>query len=234
MKNFILISFLINLILGLISFFVTENIFIGGSIFIVSLIFLLTIINKKLINYKKEVNRIHECYLFINNFLITLSIKESLNSAFETVETSVSEEFYDFLKSIDELNPQEKLIYLNKYFPFHVYQIFVDIVNVWVDEGGNILEMSNHIIDEIRQIEEYVSFSQSISRRKIIEASSLWLFSLLVVVVLKISLNSSFSLILKQPVFIISTIFTCILFLATTYLAVNKMTKLEIRRSNDV
>ena len=176
-KTINLLGFVVALILGFVCYFSTSNIFIGVGVLVFFLITYFLIFYKKLLNYRNSVVKINECYLFINNFLVTLSIKGSLNAAFDATKTSISDEYYEYLQSIEELNPQEKLIYLNKYFPFHVFQIFIDIVLLWLDEGGDILEMSSHITNEMREIQEYTTFSQSVSKRKALEVGVLWFFS---------------------------------------------------------
>lgn len=233
MKTYNVLGLVISFILAFVCYFATSNIFVGIGVLLVAVLCFFVLIYKKLVIYKNTVKRIHECYLFINNFLVTLSIKESLTAAFDACRTSISDEFYEYLSSIEELNPQEKLLYLNKYFPFHIYQIFVDVVLLWLDEGGKILEMSEHIVNEMRQIEEYITYCQSVNRRKAIEIATLWFFSLTIVIVLRLSLNNTYGEILKQPIFVIAIAALALMVLFTTYLLTVKVTTLDIRRNQN-
>ena len=201
MKIFNTLGLVISIILGFVSFYATSNVFIGGGVLVVCILLYFLVFYKILQKYILKMNRIHECYLFINNFLITLSIKESLNAAFEATTNSISEEFSEYVLSVGDLNPQEKLLYLSKYFTLHIYRIFTDIVLLWQEEGGKILDMSSHITNEMREIEEYATYSKSISKRKSLEIGTLWLFSLAIIVVLRMSLSDIFSGLLSNPIY---------------------------------
>ena len=105
---------------------------------------------------------------------------------------------------------------------------------VWLDEGGDILEMSSYITNEMREIKEYASYCQSIGRRKALETGVLWFFSLAILVVLRLSLNSTYSSMLTQPVFIVSVCLLALLFTASIYLMVDKVTAIDVRRTENV
>lgn len=234
MKIFNTLGLVISIILGFVSFYATSNVFIGGGVLVVCILLYFLVFYKILQKYILKMNRIHECYLFINNFLITLSIKESLNAAFEATTNSISEEFSEYVLSVGDLNPQEKLLYLSKYFTLHIYRIFTDIVLLWQEEGGKILDMSSHITNEMREIEEYATYSKSISKRKSLEIGTLWLFSLAIIVVLRMSLSDIFSGLLSNPIYLISVPSLALVFLFSIYLLILRVTKLEIRGSEDV
>lgn len=234
MKLFNTLGIVISAILGFISFFASSNVFIGAGVLVASLLFFFLVAYKKIQNHIQNVSKIHECYLFINNFLITLSIKESLNASLEATANSISDEFKEYMVSISDLNPQEKLLYLEKYYPFHIYRLFTDVVFLWLEEGGKILDMSSHITNEMRQIEEYVAYSQSISKRKTVEIGTLWLFSLAIIVVLRVVLTDTFLGLLKSPIYLISIPLLMGVFLLSLYLLILRVSKLEIRRIDNV
>ena len=234
MKFFNILGLIVSAILGFVSFYATSNVFIGGGVLIVSIMFYFLIAHKILQKYLLRVKRIHECYLFINNFLITLSIKGSLNAAFEATTNSISEDFCEYVLSVGDLNPQEKLLYLSKYFTFHIYRIFVDIVLLWLDEGGKILDMSSHITNEMREIEEYTTYCKSISKRKSVEIGTLWLFCLAIIVVLRLALSDIFAGLLKSPIYLVAVPTLMLIFLFSMYLLLVRVTKLEVRGSDYV
>lgn len=231
MKLYNFIGLFIGVLLTFVCYFATSNIFVGIGVLVASLLFYFLLLYRKLHTHIQITKKIQECYLFINNFLVTLSIKGSLVASFEATKSSISDDFTDFISGIEEMNPQEKLTYLSKYFSFHVYQIFVDIISLWQEEGGDILEMSSHIINEIREIKEYVTYCQSISRRRSLEIGTLWLFSLAIVVVLRLSLSDFYGDLLTQPLFIGAVIGLALLVMFSIYLLVCRITYLEIRRT---
>ena len=231
MKLYNALGLVISLVLTFICYFATSNIFVGIGVLVLCVVFYFVLIYKKLSTHNSNTRKLHECYLFINNFLITLSIKGSLNAAFDATRTSISDEYSEYLASIEEMNPQEKLIYLNKYFPYHIFQIFIDVVLLWQEEGGDILDMSAHITNEMREIKEYVTYCQSVSRRKSLEIGTLWFFSLAIVVALRLTLNDFYSGLLKQPLFVAAVVGLAVLVLFSIYLLVMRITNLEVRRN---
>lgn len=231
MKIYNALGLVISLVLTFVCYFATSNIFVGIGVLILCILFYFVFIYKKLLDHRSNSQKIHECYLFINNFLITLSIKGSLNAAFDATRTSISDDYSEYVGSIEEMNPQEKLLYLNKYFPYHIFQIFIDVVFLWQEEGGDILDMSAHITNEMREIKEYVTYCQSISRRKSLEIGTLWFFSLAIVIALRLSLNDFYAGLLKQPLFVISVVGLAVLVLFSIYLLVIRITHIEVRRN---
>ena len=233
MKLYNALGLVISLLLTFVCYFATSNIFVGIGVLILSVVFYFLFLYKKLFAHRINVQKIHECYLFINNFLITLSIKGSLNAAFDATRTSISDEYSEYVASIEEMTPQEKLLYLNKYFPYHIFQIFTDVVFLWQEEGGDILDMSSHITNEMREIKEYVTYCQSVSRRKALEIGTLWFFSLAIAIALRLSLSDFYGGLLKKPLFIAAIVALAILVLFSIYLLVMRITNIEIRRNNN-
>ncbi len=231
MKLFSVLGLIISFVLTFVCYFATSNIFAGVGVFVSCVVFYFLVVYRKLSSHKNNVQKIHECYLFINNFLITLSIKGSLNAAFDSTKTSISDDYREYVASIEEMNPQEKLLYLNKYFPYHIFQIFTDIVFLWQDEGGDILDMSSHITNEMREIKEYVTYCQSVSRRKALEIGTLWFFTLAIAIALKLSLSDFYSGLLQQPIFIISIVGLAVLVLFSVFLLILRVTHIEVRRN---
>lgn len=233
MKLYNALGLIVALLLTFVCYFATSNIFVGIGVLLGSVAFYFLLIYKRILAHRSNTQKIHECYLFINNFLIVLSIKGSITAALEATKTSISDDYLGYLSSIEEMNPQEQLIYLNKYFPFHIFQIFIDIILLWQEEGGDILSMSSHITNEMREIKEYVTYCQSISRRKALEIGTLWLFSLGTVIALRLSLSDFYSHLLKHPLFISAVVGVALLVLVSIYIMVMRVTNLEVRRNNN-
>ena len=229
MKIFNVLGFIISIILGFVSFYATSSFYVGGGVMIFSLVFFYVCMFKGLKNHINLTNKIHQCYLFINNFLVSMSIKKSLNAGFEATSNAISDDFKEYMESIQDLNPQEKLLYLNKYFPFHVFKLFTNVAIMWQEEGGDILEMSSHVSNQIRQIEEYTTYCQSINKRKALELGVLWIFSLIIVISLRIALTDFYEGLVNQPVFVGSVVALMLVVLFSTYLLYRKVIKLEIR-----
>ena len=141
----------------------------------------------------------------------------------------MSEDFHRDLKGIDDLNESEKLSYLCKYFKFHIYGLFVDLINLWSEQGGDIIDMSSYLINESRLTEEYINECESISLKKTIEFAILWIFSLAILIVLRFSLGQFFEF-LSAKEYYPFIIFGFMLFVLTTiHVAITRICKIEIK-----
>ena len=153
---------------------------------------------RNLNRYKLITSRFHSCYRFINNFIISLSVKNTIAAALESVVDTMDEEFKKEFNEISHLNDFEKIQYLRKFYRFHVYDLFLNIVNLHIEQGGNILHMSNQLVDKIRTIEEYLNNSQTIGIRKITEFIVLWAFTIMILLSLRFVLGTHYELMASQ------------------------------------
>ena len=223
------LGFSVALVFGVVAFTSTSNVILTLSVFAITSLYFLFIVSKRFNQNQIKLSRFHECYHFINNFIVSLSIKGSVQASFENATYVISDSFRDVLDSIKEMNDFEKLQYLKKYFIFHSYYLFTDLVTLWTDEGGDILEMTTHLCNKLRQEEEYISFCESQNKKHIIEFSILWFITLTILFVLRFVLKDFYSIITKQLFFPISIGFLFLLILCSIDLATRKMTKIEIK-----
>ena len=159
-KNFITLLF-ISLLISVVSYIALENIIISGGILIVYIIFSLLIISPMLKKHAIKIRKFHECYHFINNYVISLSIKKSIAGALESTVNSMPTQFIDIYEGLENMGNIDKLNYLSSYFSFHAYQLFLQILAIWQEEGGDILQMSKYLINEIRCNEEYITKTEN-------------------------------------------------------------------------
>lgn len=234
MKNNKLYVFVfISLVIGIITYLALENIFITIAIFAVYLLITTLLLLPKFKKYDETKNRYHECYHFINNFIITLSIKKSLSGALETTVGSMNSEFIDMFNGLENMSENEKLNYLSTYFQFSDYSLFLEIIDIWLEEGGDIISMSKYLISNIRHNEEYLIKSESISKRKYVEIAILWAISLSIIVVLRFALSEFYGKVKGQILYIASISLILAFALLTIVLLVQKGTSLNLKGNSN-
>ena len=230
MKNSALVFILISLIMGVLIYVATEHIILAAAIFVVFLIFSLVFIAPMLSNFSKVVFRYHQCYHFINNFIITLSIKKNIPATLENTSLSMDEDFLKMFGKLQDMTPEKKLNYLNgHYFPFHVYRLFLQVLSIYQEQGGDILDMAKYLLEQCRYIEEYVSSSESLAKRKYGEMAVLWVISLSILVLLRFALNDFYVSIKSQAFYLIAIAVLSIFVLASIYYAVYQGTKVDLK-----
>jgi hypothetical protein len=216
-------------ILGGIAFIVLNNILYAAAVLIITYLYFAFILSKRFKKYNVQNSRFHECYLFINTFIISLSINSSIPNAFESACNELPTSFLNQKENMKDLTENEKLLYLQKYFKFHVYKVFLDIVFFWMDQGGNIITMSENLSNELRDLEEYLSYSHSVAKGKLIEFSVLWFFCLLILSILRFALSEFYIYFLKENIFIFGVLGVLLLVIFSIELITKKMTSIHLK-----
>lgn len=231
--NSILVGIIVSLVLTGISFITTQNIFLAIFIFLITNVFFVLIVNRKIKKNQLKIHRYHQCFHFINSFIISLNVKGSMSAAIQSGYETTDEDTKALIDSIKELNEEEKIMYLSKYFKFDLYRLFVDTVNLWNEEGGDILKMSQYLINQVRLKEQYLITCETIHRQKTIEFVVLWTISLAILAALRFALSQFFERI-RQTIFYQVAVTVIILFvLVSIYILVMRISKLDLEGWKD-
>lgn len=229
MNNRYILFSIIGLIAGVVTYISLDNVFYAIGVLSLYVIVGILVFSPMLQRHSIKVRKYHECYHFINNFVIALSIKKSISGSLESTVNSMPTEFIDIYSGLEAMSDKEKLNYLQTYFPFHVYNLFLQIVSLWEENGGDIIRMSKYLIAETRYNEEYITKTETMSNSKYIEISVLWAFCALIVIVLRFSLKEFYDKIKIQIFYIIAIITLFVFILFTIYLLIKKGTSLSIK-----
>ena len=233
MNRVLTIGIIISMILGVTGFVASNNYMVAIVVLVLSILYFLFIARPIVFKYDTKLKRFDECYHFINTFIVSLSIKGSVTSAYESSIQVMSEDFVSSIENIEAFSQKDKLDHINKYFRFHVFSLFVDLINIYEEQGGNILEMSHYLLEETRLTEEYISSSKTITKKKMVEFAILWLLTLGIMVFMRFALSQFFSVIAKQIFYPVGILCICLFCLLSIHIAICKMTKLQIRGWND-
>ena len=158
---------------------------------------------------------------------------------FENITTRLLKNFYTIAKYAETIIPsktlteEEKLTYLNKYFKFDLYRLFVDTIFLWNEEGGDILKMSRYLVEQVRLKEEYLLTCQSITKTKTIEFVVLWSIALVILMALRFALSQFFSYIAKTLIYQIAVVITLLFALFSIYLLLTRINSLNLEGWKD-
>lgn len=233
MNSVLTVGIVISVILGITSFVASNNYIIAAVVFIVSILYFFILAKPMIRKYETKINRFNECYHFINTFIVSLSIKGSVTSAYESSIQVMPPSFIESIENIETFSQKDKLDHINKHFRFHVFSLFVDLINIYEEQGGNILEMSHYLLEETRLIEEYISSSKSITKKKMVEFAILWLLTLGIMVFMRFALSQFFNVISKQVFYIVGILVICLFCLLSIHISISKIINLKIRGWND-
>ena len=229
MNKYISIGLVISFLFAIAYYLGTNSLIFTILLLVITFAYFLVVIARRFAKFNNKVKRFHECYFFINNFVVGLSIKSSVSAALENLYSSMSSDYQEEIKACDEMNDEEKLRYLEKFFPFHIYQLFLDVFLLWVEQGGDIIQMSNHLTIQLRESEELIVFSESNNRSHLVEFSMLWGFAIAIVVALRFALSIFFETISKQLFFQIGIFAVFLFVLVSIEILTRRMVDIEIK-----
>lgn len=206
MKNVSLLFIALILVFTVLCYVVTNNFISSGVVLVFTSLYLFLYANQKIKSIDVYLKRFHSCYSFINTYIISISVQGSLLAAFDSTKITMDKGYIDIVNGISNLNEEERLDYLKKYYDFDIYYLFLSVMKVWIEQGGDIFKIAHYLISEARRKEEYFIKLENITKHKIVELSTLWIFTLLIILVLRFTLNSFYQLITKNLLFQITIV----------------------------
>lgn len=228
----VLVGVIVSIALSIVCFISTENIISALIIGGVSLLYFELYVNGVIKTKNEKINRFQSCYQFVNNFLIALSIKGHISGALASALESQNEETIDMLKSVDSKDPMEKIKYLQTFFKFDIFSLFIDLIDLYNDEGGDVIQMSHYLLNQLRESEEYIVGVERMNKNSLIEFTILWIFSLSILAVLKFSLSDFFAYVIRSTFYQISVVAVLVFFLISVHIAIVKVTSINIKGWN--
>lgn len=228
MKKLDLISICISIIVALIALLTSNNIFVCIGVIGVYLIYYFVFGRRIVKKYIEKSDKVHQCYYFVTTFILTLSIKESLDDAFDSATRNANADFTKILDQLNEMNVDEKIDYLAKYFTYSFYHMFLRIIHLYEEQGGNVLKMSESLLNESIRIEETMKESENIGKKKAVEFFILWALSFAVVLFMRFALQDFYMSMLKSIPFFVILITFYILFIVSIHFYIKRYVKMPI------
>lgn len=226
--NFLLTCIAISIAFAGLFFIANENLICSLLIFLISIGFFVFIVRRQKDKYQEKTRRYHQCFRFINTYLTSLSIKGSLSYARESSYNISDDKVKEVMDSIKELDEEEQLSYLSKYFKFDLYRLFVDTVTLWNEQGGDILKMSERLINKVRLKEEYLLNCESMHKSRIVEFSILWSITLIILASLRFALSQFYSKVVKTPFYQIAVVVIFLFILVSIYVLTKRISNVVL------
>ncbi|GEM_PF-1124926 len=158
---------------------------------------------KKLHAFFSWHQREQEGFRFINVFIIALSVKKTTSGAFEAVMGQISESLKQEIVEANTIDSFQILEYLRTYFPFSLYEMFITIIDLQTNQGGEILSMATLLLATIRRMETDYQEKMLIAKRKLTDFIVLWAMTIVVLLFARFGISSLFETMLASPMFII-------------------------------
>ena len=229
MKKIDIIFVILGLFLGILLYISTLNYIFSIVIFVLFVVDYFVLMRKKFIHYFSLIERVHTSYHFINSFVISLSVKDSLEDAYQNGIRINNARLNAETKELNEMVVLDRIKYLDSYFNLSIYKVFLNVLDLYQDQGGNILNMSDNLLRECTRTEKTLSETLSIGYKHLTEFIILWLLSFGILLFMRFSIEEFYLMMLKNAL-IVPLIFvfflTC---LVSINLFVNAFTNLTIK-----
>lgn len=201
-----IIALILALFVGGVAFLSAGNIYVSIALSIAFLMYGIFYAKSKITKHLDSITRAHECHHFINSFLLSLSIRNSFGEAYDNAVMNARKDFDNEVRSISNLAIRERIDYLTRYFASDLYGMFLNVLSLYENQGGNILTMGEFIIKEANRIEQPMITMQSLVIRKTFELIMLWMITIAIIIFMRFGLSNFYSLMLNGYVLIIMTI----------------------------
>lgn len=231
--NLILVYFTLSLYFGGVSFVITNNIYLAAMVlaaFFTIFVGLIKPIVKKSADKRRKK---HELFHFVNHFIISLAVTLSIDQAFQDATIDIKGEQKEVVDSIESMTTMEKLTYLKQYFETDLYQVFLSIVTLFQEEGGDLLEMSSSLLVEATKNEEKQNTIEGLQKKSLIQFGSMWFLSTLILAFLRFGLANFYDVLTTSIPYLLTAMAYFVVAITSFYIYATTVTgeKLTFERS---
>jgi hypothetical protein len=214
-------------LIGFISFlYLVFNDLVLTVVFIIPITFVIFyFLTPLIIKIRAKANTNDHLYFLVNTILNQLRTDKSLTTAFKSIFSFFPEELRNSYETYG-VNPLEYLDLMRQYFNSTYYEIFYNMIKIYDSKGGDIEERSKVLLDAIAFSKEVRSELIKTKLRKLSEFIVMWLLSFLVLLYLRLGLTSYYLTLLNTN-FIFAIIANFVLFIISSYYAINSFSKVE-------
>lgn len=192
MKNGFVFVLLSTLLVGGLAYLSSDKWYLGVGVGTVTFFCACFLYRPLFLKANRKSRLRHECYLFLHRYLITLSVTSSLEKAYETASEGFGSEFKLLNGSMEAMGAKEKTEYLAGYFQSDTYKMFLSLLRLYLDRGGDVLKISGELMAEASHEEETEQTYEKEAKRKLVSYLFLWLVSLGILTFLRFGLSSFF------------------------------------------
>lgn len=192
------------LIMGFISYFCCENPILSLAVLLFYALVGYLLLLPMVTEYQTKGRKRNECYRFVNAYLICLSATQSWERSFGAGCEGIEGEFAERVNDIGNLEAKQRTEYLASYFESPLYQMFLSILSLYQDQGGDVLALSGSLLEELTRVEQNARGMEKEGRKNLVQYLILWAMAIVVVAFLRVGLNNFYSLAKGEMVYVLS------------------------------
>ena len=223
----LILSYLLSIAFGIIVYMVLLDI-ISTVILCIILFLLLNFYMMKKINKKiKFIKSLDNFSHFANSLVMQLTVMPNVSRALIDICDFFDEEQKSILSN-EELLIIERLDSLDKYYDFPLYYVFKEIIYLYDTQGGNIIDMSMQLLNQIDIYMKNVETIRLDNNKKIGEVLFLWIFSIFALIYIKSILLYYYLILITSGTFKFIIIGFFILFIFSLFIISKKYIEIKL------
>ncbi len=199
----VFVCFVVALIAGGVCYLASSELFMGGAVALVYFLLLLIFAYPKVVTMQRKRRIRKECYRFMNSFVTTCSVTSSLSRAYEVSCEGTEGEEKEVMEACSCNDIEGRLHELSSYFESQLYEVFLSIISIYEERGGDVLSLSSSLLEEATRVEEEADNRAKVSQGKLLQYILLWAMSLGIVGFLRFALSSFYDTLLASSTFTI-------------------------------
>ncbi|MCD8194812.1 MAG: hypothetical protein LUD22_00680 [Coprobacillus sp.] len=220
---------LVSLLIGILFYLSTSMLLVSLAVFLVFFLYLILRVERVYKKTQKRNQRVDFAYNLINNTISSISVYGNINEAVDHALTTYDISKIKEIGNISNMEGLDKLQYLSSYFSLPIYDAFLNILELYQENGGNILDMSEHLLSETRQIQNNLLSTNTLYRSKATNVVMLWIFALIVPVFIRFALVDFYSSLISSAIYVAGIVLTYALALITIEIFCNKFSNQRVK-----
>lgn len=226
-KNNKLSCYLMALLFMIISYLLVNNIVISILNGLYFFLIVYKYITLSFIKVNKKIDTYEEFTHFANGLIMQLTVTPNLNESLNEI-ARINKKTYSEVLLDDSLTINEKLESLEQFFPIPLYHILKHILLLYAEQGGDILTMSQELLNKCDMELANMQEIYSLNRQKWSESVIMWGFALVGFFYLRSSLISYYLTLIEKPSFMVSVEIFLLIFVSTLKLVSNRYIKEQV------
>ena len=163
--------------------------------------------------WKEKSKKQEECFRFVNAFIVSYAVNETIEASYASAAVGLSEEGKEAAESLASRSVYERLEGLSSYFEAPFYRMFLSILRVQQEEGGNFMDKAEPLLSEINQSYDDHLLREKEKGKQLGQWTALWMMSALVVIFVRFALNNNYEQIAASlPYVVIGVIYFLLVF----------------------
>lgn len=205
-KSSLLLCFILfSMLMGGFAYFLTMNLIYMGAVCCLYLLGFLLLGYPWLNFYNEKEKKRRECYRFLNSFIVSMSLTESLEKSFENASKESEGELLEVLEATANQDVRARIFYLERYFQSEIYAMFLSLYCLYEKQGGDLLLIAKEFLDELTRVEESGNAMQKQGRHVMANYLSLWGLSIAIMAFLRLGLANFYNdSLIGSPLFLTS------------------------------